>query len=258
MYQYKDCSDMNSFDSDMQKTWDGIQDNIYIRYINKGSIEEYGSDIVYDTFMDLAVTASVQEVHGDETYSHLITNDDISKWKVDIDKVFKQGYSNMEVDRRKRILPLSEYLLRNNTMYPVVKKPPMPYIVVGDTSNHPGVIYDEDEESGLENVLVVTSQKESFGASYALMPSTLKEVYERFGKQNYYLVPISINAMMCIRYNYITKNGVKDNIHVEDELLDMLYKMNDNSNSDFKDILSYRIYYFSGDDGECLFSIKSR
>ena len=47
----------------------------------------------------------------------------------------------------------------------------------------------------------------------------------------------------------------KDVDEIEDDLLDMVYKINTDNKYD-EDILSYRIYYYSTEDGESLLSIK--
>ena len=257
MYTYKDLPDLSKFDKFEHNKWEDVCNHVFIRYINKGNIEDYGNDIVYDTMMDLAVVVSVQECHGYETYSHLVTNADIQKWHTNADEVFDKAKENMECDRRKRVLSLSESLMQFNPYYPIAVLPPVPYVMVtGSNDVQPGVIYERDEDTECENVIVVTSSKESFGASYAFIPSTLSEIYERFKYDNFYMIPMSIHRMMCVRQSYLTKKGTKPTTHVEDELLDLIYRFNDSSKTDYKSVLSYRIYLFSGDDGGKLISIK--
>jgi hypothetical protein len=61
---------------------------------------------------------------------------------------------------------------------------------------------------------------------------------------------------MCIKNGFVLKKN-SNREEVEDDLLDMIYKINiKNKNSD--DILSYRLYYYSIEDGEKLISIKQQ
>ena len=83
----------------------------------------------------------------------------------------------------------------------------------------------------------------------------LEEVYDRFNQENFYVLPISVHQVMCVRKGYADHDGQKPLYEVEDDLLCMVEGINDNGNKDWKDILSYKIYYYLGDDGKRLFPI---
>ena len=115
-------------------------------------------------------------------------------------------------------------------------------------------MFIEDSSNYKDNILFVTNKYNVFGTSYMLDHSTLNEIYNRMGC-NFYIIPTSVHQFMCVSRDYVTKD--KDPMEVEDDLLDMLYKMN-SENKNTEDILSYRIYLYLHDDGHILFPIKQR
>ena len=121
-----------------------------------------------------------------------------------------------------------------------------------------GIIEDisYDGEIEIENILMLTNKNDIFGACYMIIPEILEEVYKRFG-ENFYIIPLSIHCVMCVRNGYATKNNTKPTHEVEDDILDAIEEFNDTKTNSWKDILSYKAYYYFGDDGEYIFPISA-
>lgn len=238
-------------------SWDTVKDNVYIRLMNEKYIGKYDKDIAHIKFLDLAMTFSLQEKSKDTVVSHLLTNEDLKRWNIDIDTAQNIALQNTATDRKRRIMTFKESTLKNNMMYPLMRIPQGALIGAGgDSMSNCGIIEDTDRESGKENVLMVCHKNDMFGASYIAVPEVLDEVYSRFNNENFYIIPLSIHSVMCVRDKYVTYNGTKPIYEVEDDLLDMIESFNDEVNESWKDILSYKIYYYFGDDGKKIFPIK--
>lgn len=252
--KYSNETDLSNFKKINSLSWDELKDKILIRLVNGKTIDKYGKDIAYTKYLDLEITYTVQEVKNETVLSHMLTNQEIKEMGVSLDEVQLAAFHNTGSDRKRRIFTFKESVLKDNPMFPVMSMP-KGYMGVGDSGQTPGYIEDVDMESGQENVLVITNRLSAFGSSYMIIPSMLEEVYDRFNQENFYVLPISVHQVMCVRKGYADHDGQKPLYEVEDDLLCMVEGINDNGNKDWKDILSYKIYYYLGDDGKRLFPI---
>lgn len=233
--------------------WDTLQNNVTVRLMNKKFLSEY-EDIAYMPFLDLAITFVVQEKSDNTILCHSLTNQEIADLGVDIAEVKMVAMQNLKYSRHRRILTLKESTLKNEVMYPLMEVPEGTIIGSGGRSSSScGVIYDIDKE-GYENVLVVSNKNTPFGASYLADFDLLEELYERFG-ENYYILPMSVHEIMCVKSSYASHQDTKSIQEIEDDFKDMIEALNDSAKS-WEDILSYKIYYYYGDDGKKLFCIK--
>ena len=251
---YKDEKDIQAFKKVNTGSWDTIQDDIFVRFLNTKCIDKYGKDIAYVNFMDLSMTFSINEIVGETFVTHMLTNQEIEQYGVDVATVKQKAIENSSHDRRKRVVSFKDSILRTNPMYPLLRIPDMP-VIMGSNQQNAGILEDVDED-GNANLLMVMNTVNMFGASYAFLPEVLDELYERFNRENFYLLPLSVHFMLCVKSSYATRDGEKPIQQAEDDLLDLVLHMNDHNNKSWKDILSYRIYYFIGDDGKVIVPIK--
>jgi hypothetical protein len=255
--KYSDEKDMQNFKKVDVSSWDGIKDSVFVRLINNRYLDQYGKDIVYIKKMDLAMVFSVQEKVKDVILSYLLTNKDLENMGVELSTVKEIAVHNSSHDRKRRIMTFKENVIMSNLMYPVLQIPKG--MMMGAGGNSPsecGIIQDVDEANGCDNILILCNKHNAFGSSYMVLPSVLDEVYNRFNQENFYIIPLSIHQVMCIRSGYATHDNEKPRYEVEDDLLDMIEQFNDTNNKSWKNILSYKIYYYYGDDGKKLFLIK--
>lgn len=252
--KYKDEKNIQAFKKVNTDSWNTIKDDVFVRFLNTKCIDKYNEDIACVNFMDLSMTFSVNEVVGDVFVTHMLTNSEIESYGVDLDVVKATAIHNSSKDRRKRIVSFKESILRTNPMHPLLHVPDAE-IMLGANQQNAGILKDVDE-NGNANLLMVTNTADAFGASYAFLPEVLEELYERFNYNNFYLLPLSVHSMLCVKSSYVTKNGEKPLQQTEDDLLSLVLYMNDSNNKSWKDILSYRIYYFTGNDGKVIVSIK--
>ena len=255
--QYSDEKDMVNFKKVNTSSWEDLKDNVFIRLINERYLTQYGNDIAHVKMMDLVMVFSVQEKIKETMLSYLLTNEDLKLMNIEIDEVRKTAVSNSSHDRKRRIMTFKESTLKNNMMYPVLQIPKgMMMGAGGHSMAECGIIQDTDEEKECDNILILCNKHDTFGASYMVLPSVFDEVYNRFNEENFYIIPLSIHQVMCVRSGYASHEGEKPQYEVEDDLLDMIEAFNDTNNKSWKNILSYKIYYYFGNDGKKLFLIK--
>lgn len=246
------------------KSWDNIKDKIFCRVMNAKCIDKYNKDIVYDNILDLAITYSVMEKTKEGMQSHMLTQADVEKMNVDVNEIKKTAKKNTSSKRTRRIWTLKEFTTQDNPLFPLSKMPDKSVMQLSvNNQQHPEMmpmrqnnfVFDIDIETGVANILMIGDRTGVFGAAYMTSSDMLDEVYNRFNKSNFYVIPFSIHCLMCVRGDYASSNGEKPSYAVEDDLLSMLEKYNDTAKT-WKDILSYKIYYYYGDDGNKLVMIK--
>lgn len=252
--KYRDEKDIQEFKKVNTDSWDTVKDDVFVRFVNTKCVDRYNDDIAKTKFMDLSMTFAINEVIGGSMISHMLTNKEIEQYGVTIDTVKAKAVENSTNDRRKRIISFKESILRTNPMHAILRISDMP-MMMGTNQQNGGILEDIDE-NGNPNILMVMNSVDAFGASYAFLPKVLNDIYERFDYSNFYLLPLSVHSVMCIKNSYATRNGEKTTREAEEDLLDLVLHMNDNTNKSWKDILSYRIYYFIGDDGKVIVPIK--
>ena len=250
--EYSDETDLSNYKKVNTDTWDNIKDYIKLRAINTKYLEEYGNHIACKKFLDISLTLSLQEKQ-DKMLSYVLTEEDLKKYNVSFDEAFKIAKDNSLSDRKRRILPLREYMMQSELLYPLVNIIPNAKIGCG---NGAGVLDDIDTEHDKNNVVVLCNRTDTFGATYMCIPEVLDEVYHKFDNENFYILPMSIHHAWCVRQSYANKDNTKPMQYVEDDLLGMVEEFNDTQNKNWKDILSYKIYYYIGDDGKYVFPIQ--
>ncbi len=255
--KYSDEMDLQNFKKVDTTSWEAVKDNVFIRLINEKYISKYDENIVYVKFLDLAMTFTVREKANNIVLCHMITNSDLATWNVDIETVRKSAQHNTAYDRKKRIMTFKESTLKNNMMYPILQIPQgMTMGAGGHSMADCGIIQDVDTETGCNNIIMLCNKYDVFGSAYMAIPEVLEEVWTRFDGENFYIIPLSIHQVMCVRDGYVTHDDEKPVYEVEDDLLDMIESFNDSNNKSWKDILSYKIYYYFGNDGKKLFLIR--
>ena len=256
---YVDEKSLHSFKKINTLTWDTVKNNVYIRLMNIKSVSHYDKDIAFVKVADLAVTFSVQEIDSTEKtlISHMLTVNELTDYGISIDIAYSKALENTLRNRKRRIISLREYMVMHEVAYPLIN---ISEKVKGGFVNEKqsGIIEDisYDGEIEIENILMLTNKNDIFGACYMIIPEILEEVYKRFG-ENFYIIPLSIHCVMCVRNGYATKNNTKPIHEVEDDILDAIEEFNDTKTNSWKDILSYKAYYYFGDDGKYIFPISA-
>ena len=262
---YSDEKDLHNFKKVNASSWDTMKDNIYFRLMNAKYISSYNEDIAFVKKIDLAITFSVQEIITENSkkkmLSHMLTNQELEDMNVDINTVYQDALENTAQNRKRRIMTFREYTIMNSLMYPMLTIPRnMMMSSGGENSESCGILedvtYDHENDTTTENILIVTNKNNIFGACYMAVPDILEEIYNRFG-ENFYIIPLSIHCLMCVRSNYVTKDNTKPLYEVEDDILDTVEEFNDTHNKSWKDILSYKAYYYFGDDGKFILPIST-
>ena len=250
--EYSDETDLSNYKKVNTDTWDGIKDYIKLRAINTKYLEEYGNHIACKKFLDISLTLSLQEKQ-EKMLSYVLTEEDLEKYNVSFNEAFKIAKDNSLSDRKRRILPLREYMIQSELLYPLANIISNAKIGFGDGA---GVLEDIDTEYGMDNIVVLCNRTDTFGATYMCIPEVLDEVYRQFNNKNFYILPMSIHQAWCVRQSYSNKDTTNPMEYVEDALLSMVEEVNDTQNKNWKDILSYKIYYYIGDDGKHVFPIQ--
>lgn len=260
---YSDEKDYTKFKKVDASSWATLRDNVYIRLVNKKCIPRYNEDIAFFNWIDLAATFSVQEVirqkEGKVTLSHMLTKQELEGLDITIEDARVDVMNIMGNSRKRRVLTFRDFSMQDAMFYPVMNMPPHMMMQIGGKGEPQGfmqdVEYDFESNKKTENVLIVTNQNNCLGSGYICIPSMMMDVYDRF-QENYYIVPMSVHQCMCIRQSYASKKGKKPTYETEDDLLQMVEDFNDRENSSWKDILTYKLYYYIGDDGHVIVPIN--
>ena len=253
--RYKEQA-INTFKKIDTSNWNSFKDNVFIRLINKKIADtqpEYENAIKVP-FMDLYKMFYIREIDrgNDIVYGYTLQKGDMKKFNVKFQKLSKQAQDNHNNDKKMRISTLKENIAKQSVFAPVIRIPDSAMTMT--EGNMPGTIIDKDD-NGNENILVVTNSMDVFGTSYMASQNMINEIWNRFRKENFYMISMTQNKLMCIREKYMTENGTKSKVEYEDDLFGMIDKMNSQVEN-WKDILSYRLYYFIGDDGQKIISLK--
>lgn len=255
--RYTNESNMDNFKKVNCSSWETLKNNVYLRLVNIKTTDKFGQDIAYQKYLDLAITFSVQEKSSQSMLTHMLTNTELENLGVSIEDVYKEALNNTKNDRKRRVITFKESTLKNNVMYPVLTIPNEMSFATGGTSvSDCGFIEDVNPKDNTKNILMLCNKYDIFGAAYMIVPDILEEIYEKFDYENFYIIPLSVHMVMCVKSSYVTQNGDKSVYEAEDDLLDMIEAFNDQNNKTWQDILSYKIYYYIGDDGKKLFLIK--
>lgn len=251
--QYVDEKDISLFQKVDTSSWESMKEDVRIRLIpNKYLKKEYSDDVVSKKFLDLAMCVQLQERKSDTYRSHVFTQKDIDKYGIDEDTLFNTASNNTVTDRSKRILTPMQHMSMNTAYYPVMGKIEGKMMAVTENNQPLGIIGGQDDK---DNILVLCNKRNWFGSMYITQTKILDEIYERFDKTNFYIIPVSLFYVMCVKSTFAMQDGEKPIEEAEDDLMDMLEQLNDSMN-DYHNVLSYKIYYYFGDDNKQLFLIK--
>ena len=270
--KYEDVKNLESMDELNPFDWNMMKDYVNIRMGNAIYLENMmPNDIIMKKWLDLGMTFTVDVYNSSKklTKSHMLTEKDIEKLGITKKELEDKAMENMKFDSKFRLISFADSMALSHPLYPLLKRnamasmqiPEIPFVLEDikgfnplERLNSENVKTDDEKE----NILFMTAKNKSFGAKFISSFDNLRKVYKRFNGENFYIVPLSIHQIMCIRNSYATHEGKKDTLEVEDDLLDLLLEYNDSVNKNEENILSYKIYYFSGDDGEILFPISRK
>lgn len=248
---YEDKDNLESFQRFDVHDWNQLKDRITYKIVNKKYFHHAYDDenIIHEDCMDLSKIFMVSEVSHDREHvnCYLLTKQDLEKFDKNEEEIKECAKNNPYVRKQRRIVDLKRSTIIEEMYSPIMYFPEESLL---KTSNN---AFIKDSEDDHENILIVSNKYNTFGSCYMLDFNTLREVKDRLDS-NFYIIPMSIHSFMCISKNYLMEMN-KDIDEIEDDLLDMVYKINTDNKYD-EDILSYRIYYYSTEDGESLLSIK--
>ena len=171
--EYSDETDLSNYKKVNTDTWDDIKDYIMLREINTKYLEEYGNNIACKKFLDISLTLSLQEKQ-EKMLSYVLTEEDLKKYNVSFDEAFKIAKDNSLSDRKRRILPLREYMIQSELLYPLANIISNAKIGFGDGA---GVLEDIDTEYGMDNIVVLCNRTDTFGATYMCIPEVLDAIH---------------------------------------------------------------------------------
>ena len=237
--------------------WDGFKNNVFVRLENKKTVDsqpEY-ENVIKVPFMDLYKLFYIREIStSDNTvYFYDMKKPDMKKFNVKFKKLNAKAQENHESDRKARIVNMKESMIMQSVLQPIVKVPNHSMLSDSEGSGI-GVIIDTDE-NGQKNVLLMENTMNVFASSYIANWKIINDIWKSFGEENFYIIPLSKHSSMCIKESYVSNNFEKSREEYEDDMFTMLNRINSDSRN-WKDILSYRLYYFIGDDGMRMMSIK--
>lgn len=229
--------------------WDDIKKKVKWTLVNSKLVND-NDNIIHKDRLDLSMVPVVAELSNNREYLNIyrLTYDDLKNYNISEDELYSAAQENVSNDTHKRIINATRIgFAQKELMYPLMK-----FKDIGDMLGSQGMIASvNDSEDGNDTLLVITNKYDADGSMYMFDPSTLQNISERMN-DSFYILPNSRHSVLCVSKKYVTKDKTVE--EAEDDLLDMVFKLNRKSEED--DILSYRIYYYSKDDGRTLLSIK--
>lgn len=243
-----DLSSFTRFDVD---NWDQLKQHITYKLINTKSfnLQDNNENIIHENKMDLTLVYSVSELSSDRKYVlyYSLTKDDLKKFGKTEEEVYEIAKDNVQNDRHRRLRTFKEDHIAREVLYPIMRFPEGA-MLQGNGAN----ALIEDSSDTCDNILTITNKYNVYGSSYMFDFNVLREVKARM-RSNFYIIPLSVHQLMFVSENYVLQN--KDRFEVEDDLFDMIYEIN-SKNKNAEDILTYRMYHYSTEDGERLFCLK--
>lgn len=251
---YLSCNEKDNLESFKRfdaNNWEEIKERITYKVVNKKTIRD--DNVIHQDCMDLAKVFIISELSMDRKNldCYVITKEDLKRFDKNKEDIIKHANENISDHRLRRMYDLKSIGSTKEAFYPISFFPAESMLRTDSNA----FIRDSWEDE--KNVIIVSNKYNALGASYMLDFSTLREIREEMDS-DFYIIPYSIHQFMCISKKYL--NDIKHNVsqeEIEDDLLDMTYNINSENRYD-NDILSYRIYYYSVSDGECLISIKQK
>lgn len=258
--ELKFLKDLDIFDG----TFESIEKNIFMRLFNQQNLpfDKDLDKVPHIKTADLAITYSVEK----KTYinkqksreCYLITNEDLEMLKVEVDRLKEIAIENAFKHNSAKIETLFEHAIRGHIMHPLTSVPNnMPLVIdVNKVHNKRKSIFDGSQFGQLplynnmnenkKDVLMISNRTQTY-ASVNMFGETLDKVYDKF-QENFYILPMSVHEVICIREGYATKEGELTTKEAVEELKDMIEEVNDVLIEDATEILSYNVYYHSKDD----------
>ncbi len=254
----KENDNLESFERFNVDNWDEVKQRITYKVINKKALNllENSKKIIHEDNMDLTKVCMISELSHDRKNlnCYILTVDDCKRFNKTAKEIISIANTNIGNDKKRRIGGFKDDLMNVEVLAPIASFPEHSMIQV-PSSNSSGLLIGDKEEDGSESIIIVGNKYSVFGASYMLDFNTLNTVRDRFN-DNFYIIPVSIHKFMCLKKSFLLKKNPNID-EMEDDLLDMIYKIN-TRNQNVDDILSYRLYYYSIEDGEKLISIKQQ
>lgn len=262
MADYKEFTSLNEF-SMFDGTLESVKENIFMRLFNKHNLplNKKLDTVPYVRHADLVLTISVEErTYFDNRrgmYTYLITNEDLELLNTDFKTLKEIAMKNLIDKNSARIETLTEHTFRAHIFSPLSEIPDgmnMMLDVKGKESikrnlfegNKYGPLPIVDT-NGTNDILLISNRTQTFASVNFIIPEVLDKIYYEFG-QNYYIIPISVHELICVKSSYVDNNGKKTHKQAIEDLKDMVEEINDVVHKNESDILSYNIYYHMHDD----------
>lgn len=275
MVPYTEYENISEYigDDDIKNSFESFKKHICMRAFNRTNIPNGMTEslIPHKRYADIALTFALEKkiyVGAELGRGYfMITNDILKDWNISFDELFNTAVSNMENKNSSRIETIAKHLSRTHILHPIVNLPEQfgmkmsvesssfgsihslfqikQYGEVPVSNSLPKFMDDSDDEKS-KDVLIVSNRTMSFAAVNLFIGKTMEDVYDRF-LEDYYIVPISVHEIMCVKESHALResNTVKE---AEEDLSDMLEQINDKVITDEADILSYNVYKYMHDE----------
>lgn len=211
---YKNIKKEHCWEGEYILKYNNVKNKIIYKLISRQRNKELLKKIPYVPYLDLAIVfcvlVEIQEKEGNIA-TMLIRNEHLRYWDVSAGEIFKAAAENTE-----KLLPSD---LR--TLYTMIKE------ITGNES---------EDETGENDMYVLTNTIRNFGAATILYEDRLKIIRMCFG-ENYYILPSSIHEVILLpESKAVGKN----------ELSEIVKEINE-TQVKAEEVLSDSAYYFDGE-----------
>ena len=232
-YQVKEVQNISDV---CEESWDSIKNNVYIRLINKKYANEKYSDLILVNFLDLVLAFYVRN----NNKIHLLTTNDIQKYNISLKELRKYSFQNSFNEKNVRLETVIDKMTNNNLVMNLIAGS-------SDTKTEVNNMTFPTSPSKIP-VLFLSSSRILYGSSLIVSQKVVEEICMAFDYDSFYIVPITVNELMCIKKTYLESTKRYEGENVEKRMLRLLEMSNDSCDKDAKDILSYSIYLYDNED----------
>lgn len=210
---YKKNLPLKNFDVDNVKDYEKVKDNLRIRLVNFEKNKDWLDDLVFISFLDLAIIFSINVCADKGTVASItIKKDFLNYWGKTEEELFEQALDNSKND------------YEINSMEEIMRQ----YMDITAEDEK------EIDEIFAEPMYVLSNTLRLNGASAIFCENVLKRLAEQYGINYIYIIPSSLHEVILLA-------GVK-NMNVR-YLKEMVREVNDTQLEE-ADILSYSVYVY--------------
>lgn len=210
---YKEARFHESWEGECVRSFENVKPSVVYKVISRDENKELLQHVPHKNVLDLAIVCYVLlDLSKHRTAVMLVRNEHLALWNVTEEEVFREAEKN------------------------VVRLLPAQFSTMKDVIAHMLEISAETE-SEEDFMYVLSNEQKNFGAVCIFYEGVAEMIGEKLG-ENYYVIPSSVHEVIILPESRAPEKH---------EIEEMIAEIND-TQLDAEEILSYKAYYYSGEE----------